>query len=589
MKQKYFIYVTLIFFLSLFLNISGSWWAGPDKNRLKLIGDKELVEALSEEMVKSREELYSGIQYYDQEQKYEDREIKIFLQNNKTIKVKRTLLDAVRSFLLRSYAPDEQATLKALSNMKPSRLDFNPGFFVYGGLYLYLIAIFLKVLSIAGIVKLVPDISYYFLHPEQMGIIFTAGKIFGAIFTSLTVYLIYRAGCLLYTRRAGLISAFLFSITPAVVAWSHYLNPYTFTFFWLLLSFCICIKLFENELPGYYILAGLSTGLTAGSLSTYGFIIFAVPVIHFMKNYSRGIKRAFFSLLDKRMWLALLFSIIGFLMVNPYWIASFRQVLNEFKKAGEYYRFTPHPFRWFIYLRYTVMSMLGFPLWLVAMCGVLYAFFKRRKEDILLIFLLLPPLIYFASSMTRFMHYGLYIIPFLLLLTGRLLDSWLKKSENRLLWITGIFVIAIITFYTFSYTLAINLAAMRENTRSLAGKWVNENIPEGTGIGMPELPSPWRTPPFRYLDYRMVITYWDTQILAREKPEYFIVSEYQWLRGYGYKNMLSYLREYEEVKKFEYFPDILGLKFKRDKNSPWDWPDFNPQILIFRRRQNEKN
>jgi len=579
-------YAIPLVILSLCLNIAGTRWAGPDDERISLVfGDTETVEAFSAEMLKSREELYQDIQYYDQAQKYEERQISVNLKDGRTIRANRTVIDAARSYLLRSYAPDEQATLKAISNMEPARLNFNPRFFFYGGLYLYPLAAFLWLLSLSGVITVRPDISYYFLHPEQMGMLFIAGKVFGAIFTSFAAYFVYKTGSRLYNSRTGLIAALIFSVTPAVTVWSHYLNPYAYTLFWMMLSLFLCTKLFDSDETRHYVFSGLSAGLTTGALSMYGLVVFSIPVIHFLKNLKNGFRAAVFSLFDRKIWLALLFFAAGFLAVNPCILTYLKQLSSEISSAAGYY-----PFRLSLvsvrhYLRYTVLAAFGLPAWLMVACGSLYALLKHRKEDVLLLLLLSAAVLYFSCAMTNYMHYGLFIVPLLILLGARLVDSLLARKN--LLKIAGILSLSAVLVYTFSYSLSIDIAASRKNTRSAAGEWINESIPAGAVIGMMELPSPWRTPPFRYFDYRISVTGLNEGELKKTDPEYFIVEEHQWLRVYTYGRVRAFLKDYEELKKFENYPSVLGMQFRRDGNSPWDWPDINPEIIVFKRRANK--
>ena len=576
------ILVLLIFILSLLLNIYGIWWAGPDKERLNLVFDnKETVEALSDEMVNSREDLYKGVWYYGQPPQYEEREITVAMGYGKSLRVNRSIIDSARSYLLRSYAPDEQAVLKALSNMNPSKLNFNPKFFSYGGLYLYLLGIFLKVLSMFRVITLSSNVSYYFLHPEQMGAIFTLGKVFGAVFTSLSIYFVYLVGSSLYSRRTGLIAALFFSITPAVVTWSHQMKPYTFTFFWMLLSLYMCIKLFNHDDIKHYIFAGLSAGLTAGSLFTYGIVVLCIPIIQFIKNIKNGVKSALFSLFEKKMWLGFLFFVIGFILVNPYFILSILS-LTELRHVNSIWPFSFSFFSILYYLRHIVLAAFGLPVWLLIISGIVFAIFRRTKEDILLLLLLFPVIIYFSCSTTHWMHYGFFIVPILILLGARLMDSWLAQKKG---WkVAGIFFLVVTLIYTFSYSLSIDIVAGRKNIRTIAGEWINENIPHQASIGMTGLPAPYWAPPFNFFKYKIIITYMKEEVLKKEKPEYFILSEYQWLRGCGYDKMMLYLKDYKEIKRFEKKLKFLFLEFSRNDNSPHDWYHFNPTILIFKRK-----
>lgn len=170
-----------------------------------------------------------------------------------------------------------------------------------------------------------------------------------------------------------MIAAFIFSITPAVVYWSHcYAKPFAFALFWMILSLFMCLKLFNQNNNKSYILAGLSAGFVASSVLTYGFIFFSIPIIQFFKNSKKGIRIAFLSLVERKMWLALIFFIIGFFITNPHWIPDFKYAFADLKGVRAQYPFSLSISRFFYYLRHTLLSAFGFPELLLMICGIIY-------------------------------------------------------------------------------------------------------------------------------------------------------------------------------------------------------------------------
>ena len=120
--------------------------------------------------------------------------------------------------------------------------------------------------------------------------------------------------------------------------------------------------------------------------------------------------------------------------------------------------------------------------------------------------------------------------------------------------------------------------------QAIAEEGIDASIEKGKSIGMIELPSPWRIPPINLFKYRIVVTERDKSVLEEKKPEYFIVNEFQWLRGVGFEKIKDFLENYEEIKRFEKRPQIFGLVLVSGKDQPWDWPYSNPVILVFRRK-----
>ncbi len=576
---RYKILVFFIVLLSLFLNLYGINWGVPDKERINLVfEDVSLVKILSEEMQKSREEIYEKMEFWaDPSQPMKEKTIEVEIKNEK-LSISRKMIDAARSYLIRSYGDDEQHTLICMGNMNPSKLNFNPRFFIYGGGYLYPVAVGLKIASLFNYLDLNSDIKYYFLNPQQMGKMFTTGRIIGAIFCAIATYLIFLCGINLYGIRTGLIASLLFSVVPGTVIFSHHLKPYALTIFWMMLSFYWVTRILKEDKIKLPILAGLFAGFSAGTNLLSGFVLFFIPFAYFL----RKLPQENISKKLKMILIAIAFFIVGFLLTNPYWLSSLKNVVNEYKTASGCWGFNPTVGNLYYYLRYTLSSVFGIPLLIFIICGIAYAFYKREKQDILILPLLLLMLIYFASSTTKFAHYGIFLAPFLIFLVGRFFAVGLSKTK-RLKWITLIFLI-FVSFYTFSYSFSYDKIFAQKNTRTIAGEWINNNISQGSKIGLLGLPSPWRTPPFSFFRYSLEITGFDKEIIRKKQPKYFILSEYQWQRSIGYKEMRKWFENYREIKRFEKIPNFFVFKFKRTENSPHDWCIPNPTILIFERK-----
>jgi hypothetical protein len=77
--------------------------------------------------------------------------------------------EIIRRYRLYSCQPDENTLLMALARMKPSKGDFDPKFYQYGGLFVYPVGAMLKLAGIFHFVKITPNVAYYIDHPEEFG------------------------------------------------------------------------------------------------------------------------------------------------------------------------------------------------------------------------------------------------------------------------------------------------------------------------------------------------------------------------------------------------------------------------------------
>lgn len=588
------ILVLLILILSLFLNIYGIWWGVPNEDIANIVfGSKDSLNQMAEEMKVSRDEIYKTFRHYSG--RWDSSEFsKIHKERAKTEKWK---IDAMRTYLLRSYGTDEQIPLVSLSNMKPSKFNFLPGIFVYGGLYIYGLGAFLKSCSILHLINLNSDELFYLLHPAEMGKLYIFGRLFGAIFCSLTVWVIYLIGSFLYNRKVGLIAAFLFVVTPAVVQQSHYLRPYAFGLFWLMLSFYYSVRILKSDEKRLYILAGIFAGLAAGSLTTYGIALLFIPIAHFLRDFSA--KKI------SRLLLGIICFAAALLIVNPYYLITPSEVIAEFKMSKNWWGFHPSPERLFYFVRHNLLDMFKLPLWIAVAAGFIYSLYKRKKEDILILSILIPLTLYMAFTTTYNVHYSLPLVPFLILLGARFFDEMIYNEiplnppftkggirgirrlnvySTKIKHVIIISLVAVIS-YTFIYSFSWDRIAAKRNVKTEAGEWIMNNIEPGASIGLVYHPSPFNTPPFNPFKYKIIPTDWNKEVLAKEKPSYFIVEEYTYLPHGSLKDLEDFLNNYEVIKDFEKNPKFLGLEFKRRENRPIDSCFVNPEILIFRRKK----
>src|ERR1051326_7490778 len=88
------------------------------------------------------------------------------------------LARAYRRYFLYSNHPDEMLTLMSLSKMHPSKLDFHPHLFQYGGLFVYPLGALIFVGGKLGLVKLTSDLTFYLQNPEAFGRLYVVGRLF---------------------------------------------------------------------------------------------------------------------------------------------------------------------------------------------------------------------------------------------------------------------------------------------------------------------------------------------------------------------------------------------------------------------------
>lgn len=577
MNNKEGFLLGIICLISLFLNTYGIWGGLPSKERANLVFNESQIKGLSKIMKETRDEIYQRTEYFGSGPiDMKDSMYKITL-DNKDYEISKFHISAARSFLIRSSYSDEQAPLVALGNMNPAKLDFNPHMFSYGGLYIYLIGACLKIASFLNFLVLTSDITYYFLHPNEMGKFFCLGRLVGALIGVLAVYIIYLIASFLHDKKTGLIASLFLSLMPAVVIYAHYLKPYVFNLPWFLLSFYYTCKILHSDKISNYILAGLFAGIAGGILLPFGTIFISIFVSHLIKRISWNIKNTILSLFEKSIIFSIVSAIIGFIGVNPYLLVSLKEAMAEYRFLS---RCVPFNFSFdniLFYSRVSLSAGLGWPLLIVVIAGVLYSLYKREKTDILILSFIIPAYFYISATTYNSIHYGIYMLLFFIFLSARVLGVGLKRG--KIIRSTTLIIILIVSLYTFLYSLSYDRIFARKDMKTEAGKWIIENIKKGESVGFGRQLTPYAHPPINILEYKVS---W----IEEEKdkidplPKYYVFSENDSIPD-GFKLILK--SQYCEIKRFENFPEVFEIKFLYGKGySRWWWKTLNPNILIYK-------
>lgn len=142
---------------------------------------------------------------------------------------------------------------------------------------------------------------------------------------------------------------------------------------------------------------------------------------------------------------------------------------------------------WCFYLK-VLLQGAGVIIFALAGLGLLKAVIRPARVGAVVLLLLFPMLYYLAMGATRhyFARYTLPMIPFMMLFAGIgvvQLVSWIVKSEKRyipLLVVTG----TVAAILPLARSLRSDLLLSREDTRTLAKRWIESAIPAGARIAV---------------------------------------------------------------------------------------------------------
>lgn len=400
---------------------------------------------------------------------------------------------------------DETFIVKRAEGILKSK-DLNPHFFNYPSLYIYMQA------GLQEVKRMVDETPTYFskLTEIEKSTIYVNGRLLTLFFSIGTIFTVFLIGMFLFDRNIGLLSMLLISFSFIHVHNSNRITVDSPMVFWVTLSFLMSVLIFaKGPKLKYYIFNGVFIGLAIGT--KYTAFVAAVPLIYTHLNAgSFSIKKIF----QKNIIIAFLLIILAFVVSTPYSVLDFNKFKADIIAEGKHYS-TGHPgyeskssTSYGAYFSSLLKGSGIIPI-IFSLLGILYLILTDRLKAFLL--LLFPVLLFLFIGRYKvfFQRNLLALIPFLSVFSGFLLAAIAKffsretkylrtlfrekgffqvLSERRtylalillLLGSWGIYGIAQQGAKSYRHVKVISLP----NTRWIATKWIEKNIPQNSKIAM---------------------------------------------------------------------------------------------------------
>lgn len=358
------------------------------------------------------------------------------------------------------FHPDEPSVIRSALGI---RFDKNPGHFDWPHLYFYinyilymLIAKFREILSILNLKE---SFEYFWNEPS---IFYLSTRVVSAFIGAFTIFPIFFTGRYLFSKRVGLLAAFIFATMPFHVRHSHYALIDVPMVFFLSFAMYYSAKLLVQKNYSTYILAGTFVGLAASTKYNGGLSAIAVVIAHLFRTlsakvtsvYDRYRLRSFLSIHMFPLFLAGIFSIFAFILFTPYAVLDNKDFIRTDNATGALWQFTnvgsvslrSYP----SHLSHTLFSKLpadiGLTYWYIyflaaffSLYGVLIARVMNGveiKEQSKVLFLVVPSIVfilYISKFDTARSHYFMIAYPYVAILSAYmvslLFDALQKKSK----------------------------------------------------------------------------------------------------------------------------------------------------------------
>lgn len=392
------------------------------------------------------------------------------------------------------YHSDEPATIKVA--VKFGLGDLNPHYFGHPTLLHYLLfftyVLYFFIGKFFGFFNSITDFeTLFFINPTSFYLI---GRTIAALFGAMTILLVYILSKRVFNKNIGLLSALFLTFTFLHTRTSHYARHDIPVTFFIVLTYIFIIDIYKKSRIKDYVLSGFFSGLAIATNWNAVVLIPSIIISHILACRKRD-KNIINSLFNKLLILSGLMILVGLFCGAPFIFLDFKTFYQAFFfQVGRF--LSVHPVEpvlfaqrgWVFYVSHSLFYGLGWPLLILSIAGLLYAIYKHSREDILIIaFPVFYYLFFGYMGSSAIDEYIIPILPFLVLLAARVfLDAVYKlKIESFHLKIA---IIAILSFSVIwipaKYTMRHNWLLAQSDTRTLAKRWIENNIPKGSKIAL---------------------------------------------------------------------------------------------------------
>jgi hypothetical protein len=383
-----------------------------------------------------------------------------------------------------AYIPDEEMVVNSVLGMAGAR-SLRPLLLDYPGLYQYLLlavyGVAFAAMKLFGIVSSASEFGVRFY--EDPSLFYFLGRLVSAAFGVGAIVLVWRIGARLFGAWAGAAGAILLALSPVHQAQSVAAVPNSAMTFAGALALLAIVRVLDGGTRRDYLLAGAAIALSVSFKYNTGLLVLSLAAAHFLRRPRAPWRRLFLAL-------ALVPAI--FLVLNPYWVLDLPAYRDAFlfqsshMKTGHPGHLYGPPVLWFAMRTLAVEWVIGAALLaglLVSLGRLALARLplpKRAHGDLLLLAYAFPSFLAITSLRNQGLDYCIGLYPALAVLGGRAAAAGLARLGGR----------ARIAFALLLLAPALVLAGTRArathlpDTRTIAGAWVEGNVPDGTVIAV---------------------------------------------------------------------------------------------------------
>lgn len=447
-------------------------------------------------------------------------------------------LIGIRHGLPGIYHPDEPIVVSRAVSLVLNG-DFNPHFYHWPSLLMYILALQYEIIYLFGLIagSFNNGEDYFKYYSTHRGEFHYWGRLLIALMSTGIGYFFYLTVKNWLDYKSALFVLFLSSVTPLLIKHGQYITPDIPSLFFASVSICYLSKYhFKENKVSFIYWSAVMAGLATATKYNYALMIIPLLIIYFahVSPHDRF----------KIKPLIYIFSsfLVSFFVFNPFIILDFSSFAFQFKEISIHLaeghigmESRGHPS---IELIKHLITGTGFVVFAGGIIGFIISIKNNKLWTIALIsFPLLILLLHGRWSVTAD-RYAIPLIIFALLFSSVFIRHFLSGSPYFRAF--GTVVIALLLIQPALSSSSIIRDFEKTDTREIARKWINHNIPKGTKLAL-EKDGPYLKQQHSQSKYFneptylfFIITPWygtsfrteDTplNLIVKNKPEYVILN-----------------------------------------------------------------
>jgi hypothetical protein len=462
-------------------------------------------------------------------------------------------LRAIRRMALYTTEPDEMHVPLALSRMKPRRLDFNPHFFQYGGLFFYGAGVFIALGGLLGFFPLSGGLGVFLRDPDAMAALYTAGRLWSVTWAALVPVVAYRLSRLGLPRRRAIVVAVLAALSPGVFAFAPVLKQISSASTAGLVAAWLGARVAARGERRDWIRAGAAVGVAGALFPTHlvlglGIVVAALFAPGTVYARARGVATAAVT------------AAAVFVACNPYWLVDFRTVYSDAVVAMQWYKPNVAVDTVLAVLVDVLPAATGPGVALGALFILPSACAIRSPALRVLLAYSLIDLVYYGWRITGVDDLGpiwcrqfALIGPIWTVIVASILAA--RRTSRASTLGLALCVLLVIPSIPFDALIVRNFHrdASTASTRFAAGRWIERHVPSGGRIVVTQVPGPFSMPYFPLRNHEIVVT-GDAGTL-RDGDHVLLAGT---ANGYG---MEAFFDSLTPVAEFSSERRVLGIEF----------------------------